>query len=101
LVRQIMGQRPDLHPAIRGGEISILTPLEADRYTFEQVQRGARKIAFYTGRRAHVDRSGFTPDELAVAEHRDAVSTGMRIALLKEKKRLKEAEDLRLLEEGG
>lgn len=76
------------------GGLKILTPAEAEEYSFALVERAARAIVRHTGRRALLDRSSFTPEQKSAAEFRDHRSAAYRLAIVKERRRLAREEKL-------
>ena len=92
LVGYIRARRQDLaaHIKCTGNDIEILSDLQADAHTYRQIIQAQTRLAAFNGRRASIDRSGFSLEERATAESRDrigqAAMIGSRSAIEKAKR---------------
>jgi hypothetical protein len=88
---EIRAHREDMNAHVRssGRDILIMSDLEADKHTFEQALIGQRRVVSMGIRRAAIDRSEFSEQDLKISESRDRSATAMMIF---GRKALKEAE---------
>lgn len=98
LKEMIEDARPDLVTACELDTIRILTDLEADSATVGRIRNAVRAIGRNHQRRARIDRSDFTPEQVRSAEHHDRMATMVHLAA---RKALTKADSERRLAAGG
>lgn len=94
-LQQQIQERLGFIAKIDGAQIRILTDLEADEWTANNITLGVRRLVRNTERRQLIDRSSFSGEEKAAAECRDRIAVATSQAALRAHREAKALEHAR------